>query len=537
MAHRPNLPLLVELLVNGVDPLAPGSYDRSLMALSDAVHSASLKALSVAPSVFTAANFILRLGEQPRQIVFDAVDLEKLIGRHLWIEYDMRHDSVGVEAGQVARRSGGSLLRVGWLVTKGGGSGPGTSFTARRFGELKTAFEVEQFIWRFTRRLGGGYQVTVDEVLSLAGLSHEEKAVALEVAAALLSLLSILAAPKLTEIVTEKAAKRHGPPLMQIVRMASPWTDLDRDGVPVLPRAVRSGLLYDELMDSFDLNEGLIWSGRSWFNSAEERLRKLKVTAGRRDMLKAAEPFVLGASVAESAAIVAAKERTGMEEARRQLALPFPRAWLEWQGVECGLPGQRWGMFIEALDEDVRGDAQGMIFPARLREHLEWEDVTRQQGFPFHLRISNSDEPIVSFSEAYLPAGVDPASIDQGLFGRFIVAVLTFLTQPRMTETRIREHPECVRSNRVRAERRLAPLGTVREIRLLIDEPASSGSGHRTGGGVVQSGTMPRHQVRAFWRYRMGKLEFVRPHWRGSEANGISRRRYLVMQHDHSKAA
>ncbi|PWC47893.1 hypothetical protein ACHMW5_11875 [Azospirillum melinis] len=537
MARRHNAPLLVELLANGIDPLAPGSYNRSLMALSDAAHSASFKSLSVAPSVLTAANCILRLGEQPRQIVFDAIDLAALIDGALWVEFEMPNGCDDSEAGETVSQPGGRLLREGWLITKEVGSGSNVSFTACRFGERETTFEAERFIIRIVRQLGVRYGVVVDPVLDLTKLSPEEKAAVPELGAEILSLLAVLGAPKLTEIVDAKLDRRGGLTRLREFRMASQWTDLDRNGVPMLPRAVRSGLLYDELMDSFDLNEGLIWSGRSWFNSAEDRLRALKVTAARRDMLKAAEPFVLGASVAESAAIVAAEERTGMGEARRQLALPFPRAWLEWQGVECGLPGQRWGMFIEALDENVRGDAHGIIFPARLRERLEWEDITRQKGFCFHLRISNPDEPIVSFPEAYLPAGVDPASIDQDLFGRFILAVLTFLTQPRMTETRVREYPERVRSNRVRAERRLAPLGTVREIRLLIDEPAFSGSGPRTGGGPVQSGTMPRHQVRAFWRYRMGKLEFVRPHWRGSEANGISRRRYLVMQGGEQRAA
>jgi hypothetical protein len=36
------------------------------------------------------------------------------------------------------------------------------------------------------------------------------------------------------------------------------------------------------------------------------------------------------------------------------------------------------------------------------------------------------------------------------------------------------------------------------------------------------------HHVRAFWRYRLGRLKFIRQHRRDPDANGNSRRRYIV---------
>ena len=51
------------------------------------------------------------------------------------------------------------------------------------------------------------------------------------------------------------------------------------------------------------------------------------------------------------------------------------------------------------------------------------------------------------------------------------------------------------------------------------------------GGGQVSAhgSGMALHTVRAFWRFKLGKLEFVRPHWRGDPAYGVSRRVYRLL--------
>ena len=72
--------------------------------------------------------------------------------------------------------------------------------------------------------------------------------------------------------------------------------------------------------------------------------------------------------------------------------------------------------------------------------------------------------------------------------------------------------------------------GIPRTIDLVMEAP---GGGSGVGGGGTAGGErgpgMALHTVRAFWRFRLGKLEFVRPHWRGDPAYGVSRRVYRLL--------
>lgn len=521
---------LIEGLVdNGLDPRAPKNFNASLEVLYGTLKAGPVQAVRAAQNVLNAASKIVRLEDAPRQIIIDAVDLDRLLERPLWLEYDIPADRNEAQGRGEQVSGAGRLLREGLLITRERG-GFGGAIVIRRYGERVMTFEADAAVWRFTRRLGGGYELTIENEDYPPDLIEQGKALARSLAVQMMSLLAFLGAPKLTEFVDEKPSKRRGVPRMKKVRMAAPWTDVDQDGVPVLPRAARPAYVYDELMDHFDVFEGLIWSGRCYHEAAEGRRRSLEICSGRREMLKAAEPFVLAPMLAESAAIIASEEATGMAAARRLLALPFPIAWIEWRDVNCGLPGQRWGMVIEALDADVQGDAHGAIFALTAQDGLTYESIIGVRRLYFRLHISDAEKPLVEFPPEYVPAAFDMAAIDQDHFGRFMLAVLTFLNQPRMVEVRDQDDRPRVPANRARADRRLAPLGAVREVRLLIDAPAAAGAGGEAYGSGDRVGTMPLHQVRAFWRYRLGKLEFVRPHWRGSEANGVSRRRYVVMR-------
>ena len=523
--------LIEGLIDNGPDPLAPERFNASLAELLSTLKAGPVQALRAAQNVMNAASKIARLGDEPRQIIFDAIDLDRLVKCSLWIEYDIAIDG-NETVPKDAHDGSGRLLREGLLIVRKGGDGIGSAIVIRRFGERVRTFEADPAEWRLTHCLGGGYEMTIENEEYAPGLIEQGKASARWLGGQMQSLLAILGAPKLTELVDEKPSRRRGVPPVKRVRMAPPWNNVDQDGIPVLPRDARPACVYDELMDRFNMFEGLIWSGRCYHDTAENRRRSLENCAKRREMLKAAEPFVLAPMMAESAAIVAAEERTGMVEARRLLALPFPIAWLEWRDVDCGLPGQRWGMAIEAVDENVQGNAHGLIYLLTEKSHLTYDGIIRLQALYFRMHISDASKPLIDFPPKYIPAHVDRAAIDQEHFGRFMLAVLTFLNQPRMVEVQDSNEQQRAASNRARADRRLSPLGAIRQVRLIVDQPVAASEGSTRNGTGDRIGAMPRHQVRAFWRYRLGKLEFVRPHWRGSEANGISRRRYIVMREE-----
>ncbi len=81
----------------------------------------------------------------------------------------------------------------------------------------------------------------------------------------------------------------------------------------------------------------------------------------------------------------------------------------------------------------------------------------------------------------------------------------------------------------------MEPQLEMKEVRLVIDLPngmetAPAGGDAQPGPhGAVAPGGMPLHRVRMFWRWRLGRLEAVRPHFRGSMENGVSRRVTLLL--------
>jgi hypothetical protein len=224
-----------------------------------------------------------------------------------------------------------------------------------------------------------------------------------------------------------------------------------------------------------------------------------------------------------------------MDKSREMVVLPDFLTWIEWRDVPCGVPGQRWGLFLEAVeDEGWPTDARGLLFafPA------DWK--TNKHSFNalpmlcFDLRLKSTGMPLLEvtdISAAMAAAG----EVDGTCLGRFLLATLTFIGQPRMAE-RVDDGTGPVRqaTDRARVARGLKEQVTMREVRLVIDVPGELEDGHdaktgRAQGGGVAPGGMPLHRVRMFWRWRLGRLEVVRPHHRGSMKNGVSRRITLVL--------
>jgi hypothetical protein len=92
-------------------------------------------------------------------------------------------------------------------------------------------------------------------------------------------------------------------------------------------------------------------------------------------------------------------------------------------------------------------------------------------------------------------------------------------------------------TDRARIARGLEKQVEMREVRLVIDLPGEIDNEHgaetrRDQGGEGAAGGMPLHRVRMFWRWWLGRLEVVRPHYRGSAENGVSRRVTLVLYPD-----
>lgn len=100
-------------------------------------------------------------------------------------------------------------------------------------------------------------------------------------------------------------------------------------------------------------------------------------------------------------------------------------------------------------------------------------------------------------------------------------AFCMLITSPK---THIVEEVEFSRLNKQRVKKGKKPLNSYSRVRLSIDGPVMR-HGHASSSGDTSEATgdpigKRLHLVSCFWRTRLGKLEFVRPHWRGNAELG-----------------
>lgn len=352
---------------------------------------------------------------------------------------------------------------------------------------------------------------------------------------AVMAILAILSAPMLTQVVEDKLPRR-GMTRFERIRIAEPWTDLHRQGIPKFGKATHPIYVADELLDEISVLEGRIWHGLYQFETAAERVQALQHLHDRRLGIGRATRLVLSPLTAAAAAEIADYERTGMAQAQTLLVLPDFLTWIEWRDVACGIPGQRFGLLLQAT-EDKAGpsDARGLLFALPAEWTLNVESFAKMPMLTFDLRLKTTGVPLLEVSDASRGM-IASGEVDASRLGRFLLAILTFIGQPRMAQQADADGGVGRRgTDRARAARRLDPQVSMKEVRLIIDLPgdlkdvADLGKNRESySGGVAQAG-MPWHRVRMFWRWRLGRLEVVRPHARGSVENGVSRRVMMLL--------
>lgn len=478
------------------------------------------RALRVGRSLFMdIARVQATLDKTARQPAYDLTPVEQL-EVPLWFEYDLLE--LLPKSSWVPPVAPDRIKRRGWLVERDGNDG---SLCAYHFVEGVTGLH-RSATWRVFRDANGHLRW---HLLEKGGATTEERD-----GERLVIYLMLLLAPAATEAVRGKPPRR-GQTAFSTWRLAPPWDNVDEKSsyrLPVVPAKARPTWLVDELLDALEVWRLSLLTSRCLLPSAELQGAVAAAAVNYRSALCDAERFVLGGFLVEAATEIAAEERTGMEAARASLTLPFPLAWLEWPGGAPGLPEARWGLLLQAdPGEDVRGG--GTVF--LLGVPLGW--TLRPNFFgglfvaEFRLEIADRTRPLLELQS--VGPDLEGVSLDVAAFARYLQVILTFLSQPRMAEIRASEPGGGGAADRVRAARGLSPLlGPPRTINLVMEAPeGSSGSEAAAGGGQsgVRGSGMALHTVRAFWRFKLGKLEFVRPHWRGDPAYGVSRRVYHLL--------
>jgi hypothetical protein len=357
----------------------------------------------------------------------------------------------------------------------------------------------------------------------------------LKIGESVMAILAIASAPMLTQIVDDKPPRR-GMTRFRRIRMAEPWTDLHKEGIPKLGKTTRPIYVADEILDESNVLEGRIWLGLYQFETSAERSSTLRQMHHHRRGITGAMRLVLSPLTAAAAAEVADNERAGMQQARGLVVLPDFLTWIEWRDAACGVPGLRFGLLLQAVEDEAGpSDAKGLLFALPADWALNAESFARLPMLAFDLRLKSAGLPLLEVYDVS-PAMVTAGQVDADQLGRFLLTTLTFIGQPRMAEQAdAGSNPARQATDRARAAKRLDAQVNMKEVRLIIDLPgkvedvADAGEGRAPGPGGVAPGGMPWHRVRMFWRWRLGRLEVVRPHARGSVENGVSRRVTLLL--------
>ena len=122
---------------------------------------------------------------------------------------------------------------------------------------------------------------------------------------------------------------------------------------------------------------------------------------------------------------------------------------------------------------------------------------------------------------AALSGKVTEKALLVALFAKQIaLAALALLSSPRHC---IRRPIDFTRLNRRRQAKGKWPFHAYHEVRIRIEAPAAT-----VGQANGKSRERALHWVRAHLRLRLGKVEFVHPHWRGNAELGIRRPAYVI---------
>ncbi|MBK3398051.1 hypothetical protein [Methylobacterium ajmalii] len=211
----------------------------------------------------------------------------------------------------------------------------------------------------------------------------------------------------------------------------------------------------------------------------------------------------------------------GCRDPHGQLAhvrVPGIATWIEWHGaVPWSTREARRAVYVVSLDptRPITGDAMWM--------HPTPGGAYVSRNWVFSEGTWKGEPPLPPHRAAHFE---EPTGTPLQL--AWLISVLALITTPRIVE---RDPVDLSRVNRARAKRGKRELVGYSEIVLRRDGPeedmgrAYGKSPARDGDDVVRRA---RHHVRTHWRLKRGRIEIVRPHWRGDESLGTIRQIHRV---------
>lgn len=163
---------------------------------------------------------------------------------------------------------------------------------------------------------------------------------------------------------------------------------------------------------------------------------------------------------------------------------------------------------------------------------VEWGALVKMQGETYQSLRQWMGGNRVTLDEENLPTKddiTDDADLRVLAFlrkvGLFMCSFGIVMASPKVHD---REEVDMARLNKKRTRAGKPTLCDHTVIRITADPPPPRIRPGETGAEIAEPGKRMRHPVRFFTRIKGGKLETVRPHWRGDEALGTKTGNYRV---------
>lgn len=258
-----------------------------------------------------------------------------------------------------------------------------------------------------------------------------------------------------------------------------------------------------------------------------------------------AQRYVLSPLVIETINQLA-EDPEAIERSREHLFWPAELTWVEWHGETSWYPGNarlgmlfggvrpqntpdepeiRFGELIFWLTPSPLLDQRDMVMPrSPLYTHCDLPGAF-PESTEYDIEADNIDPkyltPILELGqERITPGTLMKDDLDLRQMGAWVGAMLALINTPRLSQVVKHEHKA---QNKNREKQKKPPLLSWGEVVLTVDR-GEIGLGEQ----IVQTGQRALHHVRAFLRIRFGKVELVKPHWRGNREVGVRKTRHVV---------
>jgi hypothetical protein len=270
--------------------------------------------------------------------------------------------------------------------------------------------------------------------------------------------------------------------------------------------------------------------------------------------LKLAQRFVLSPLTVETAEQLADPEK--VEATRDYLFTPARYTWIEWREGNIGWPeSNRHGLLLLGTPEV--SDPVSLVIGSGLYAF----DINNQEYWPARgptvlylpikydlitgkiLEIQRQDITDAAARTESIKKTLPPSlqgkmdsnfivesimqmnkitdRIDAEKLGAFLGSSLALINTPRLSQRTLNEPNAKLQS--AREKKGKPPLLSWHEITLTVDRGEL---GH--GEPLTETGEKAFHHVRSHLRLKRGKVEIVRPHWRGNPEKGVILHRHVV---------